>query len=108
MTKKGAQQFPSLMLTVNDHLRFRGVVYGPNGALTVWTVEFEGMGREELAELIVSDQCSFNFFGPGLLDAVEVVVPERVRKAKTDGYRAISYVPWENVREWAEKTLAKA
>ena len=89
----GKIKYPDLMLTVNDHLRFRGVVYGPNGALTLWTVEFEGMGREELAEMLVKhmdDEDGGSMFGQDMLDAVEVIVPERVRKAKTDGYRSIS------------------
>ena len=93
------------MLTVNDHLRFRGVVYGPNGALTLWTLEFENMGREELAEMILEPENSM--FGPNLNAAVEVIVPERVRKAKND-YRLIKYVPWENVRAWAQKQKPKA
>jgi len=96
---------PDLILTVDDHLRFRGVVYGPDGALTLWTLEFENTGREELAEMILEPENSM--FGPNLNAAVEVIVPERVRKAKGD-YRLIKYIPWENVRTWATKTLAKA
>jgi len=103
--EEGGLRLQELILTVNDHLRFRGVVYGPGGALTVWTLDFENMGKHELAEMLHFSKWQSSDVGQsieGLRNSCEVIVPERVRKTKNPDYRTISYVPWEIIQEWAK------